>query len=684
MTTTNNPARAATAGELVKYRSQRAVVFTARINQASFAASVDEITYDTSTGTYTDVKAGMFCWIGTTAGAKNRGIARVRTTASATKIFINPNSEIAFADDLYLTIYTNPRQSSVPRLAIQHPATVYTARINQTFTTADKITELTYDTGAGVLADVLEGMTAFIGSGTGLSDKGMVRVRKTPSATVLYIGETSNVQFANNDFITIVDRFDLWARPLNVDAGVVRMDDDIEYGDTDRGGVIARLGPVAAVIEQTTGTLTFTPVNPSLSAAYDGAAITGYVFAAPGASTTANMTNPATASWTYPLTADSEYRFSCAITDDLTRTTTGYRRVFVNPAEIPFELNNVSGDYETGDWSFTVTCRSDVSGIYDRALAVLYVRDYHGKTVDNIGKLAGYENIIAQGWIDGESVEQDANSGMVTFTVRGAAQWMSRIIVDPLELTDTFIDPTTWGQIETMTVDKIMALVFYWMTTATRFMDVFLTGDSKRIRLYSMAGGNLLSEISAVAGKIFARPAVNSYGQMFVDIDAQMADAVTQAAFPIVLDITSADYQEPFEIDRSTNERTGMVQLGGLQDADGVTDIFLYSRAPGNIPNQFGNVSTYDDYIFVNSDECLILAGRLLAVENNQFDTLQITFPSSIRLFDIAPRMVAIMTTSAASNPRGIALTAQKLIPRQVSYSFDEGSPRTVVTLSLR
>jgi hypothetical protein len=229
-----------------------------------------------------------------------------------------------------------------------------------------------------------------------------------------------------------------------------------------------------------------------------------------------------------------------------------------------------------------------------------------------------------------------------------------------------------------------MALVFYWMTTATRFMDVFLTGDSKRIRLYSMAGGNLLSEISAVAGKIFARPAVNSYGQMFVDIDAQMADAVTQAAFPIVLDITSADYQEPFEIDRSTNERTGMVQLGGLQDADGVTDIFLYSRAPGNIPNQFGNVSTYDDYIFVNSDECLILAGRLLAVENNQFDTLQITFPSSIRLFDIAPRMVAIMTTSAASNPRGIALTAQKLIPRQVSYSFDEGSPRTVVTLSLR
>ena len=43
-------------------------------------------------------------------------------------------------------------QGAKLNIAIQHPTSVYTARINQTFTTLDGVAQLTYDGGSGTLA----------------------------------------------------------------------------------------------------------------------------------------------------------------------------------------------------------------------------------------------------------------------------------------------------------------------------------------------------------------------------------------------------------------------------------------------------------------------------------------------------------------------------------------------------
>ena len=53
-----------------------------------------------------------------------------------------------------LTKFRGDGQACKLHLAIQHPATVYSARINQTFTTLDAVAELTYDGGTGTLANV--------------------------------------------------------------------------------------------------------------------------------------------------------------------------------------------------------------------------------------------------------------------------------------------------------------------------------------------------------------------------------------------------------------------------------------------------------------------------------------------------------------------------------------------------
>ena len=152
--TSNFAARAATAGELIKFRGTKTEVFRCRINQGSFTAPVDEITYDTSTGNTTDVLPEYICYVSASAfGAKEKGVCKIRATPSGTKIYITANSLISFTDNDYLTVYTIDRNGSRLGLAIRHPQTVYTARINQA-TFDNQVAKITYDGGVGTLANV--------------------------------------------------------------------------------------------------------------------------------------------------------------------------------------------------------------------------------------------------------------------------------------------------------------------------------------------------------------------------------------------------------------------------------------------------------------------------------------------------------------------------------------------------
>jgi hypothetical protein len=596
------------------------------------------------------------------------------------------NSPVRAATSPELTSLRSAGQWSKLGLAIHHPVTVYTARINQTFATLDRVAQLTYDGGSGTLANVLVNHTVFIGSAAGLYDKGVLRVRATPTATILYISETSNVQFANDDYITVIDRFDLTQRDISVDAGVVSMDYDIEFGSYANGGVIPRIGPLASVINQTSGTITFTPPNPSLSAAYDGATVSSYLFEAPSASTTSNMTSATAASWTYPLTANQEYRWSCSITDSLGRTVTAYRRVFVNPTDIDFILETPpSADYSSGGWSFAVTVFDSATkaDIYDQAFVVLYAKDYYNNTEGSIGKIAGYENIVSMGWIDGASIVYDNEDGSVTFTVMDAAGWLQKIRAMPFEIQNTASAATTWKEINDLTVDKALAHILFWTSTAPVVMDCFFTGDTSIIQILAQPAGTLYEQIDAISQNIFAKCLVNSYGQMYIEIDQQLATSAVKNALTVVMDVTTADYEAPLTIEVNTSEKVAMVELSGVATYDGVATEPLYSRAPGTVGERYGTIQSNDNYIFADQSDCNRLAGCLLAIANNDYEYIEVNFAQNNRLIDIAPRQWCTMSIAAGDTPRGITLSTARLIPRRVGYNFEDNVMRTYVSFEV-
>jgi len=559
-------------------------------------------------------------------------------------------------------------------LAIQHPVTVYTAHINQDFETVDGIAELIYDGGVGTLANVLPNMTLYVSTSAGVG-KGVCRVRKTPTSDRLYINQSSDIQFANDDILTVVNSFGLWQRDLTVTGGVVRMDYDLDFGTVTSGGVIPRIAPLVAVLhlsDGVDGAVEFSPPDPTLSACYDGANIVSFLYSAPGAVSTANMDTDHP-SWSY--SSSGEYRWSCTITDDLGRETVSHRWVFVDPARIPFKMeSNPTGDYGEGGWSFAVTCLADVarSQVYDRALCTLYATDYYGGVKGSVGKIAGYENVICSGWIDGESIVYDSESGEVTFTVQGAAYWLKKIRAFPFELQYTSGAPINWKQLQGMTVGKALAHLLSWTTTAPTVMDCFLTDSPARWKIFAEPSGSLLDQMTKMAGKVFSTALVNSYGQLFVEVDSQIISDTERATLPVIMDITKIDRIDGLEIVRNTSEKTSLVELSAASDYDGVASTQIYSRAPGTIGKKYGEPGTYDDYAIVDQSDCNRIAGRLLAVSNPDYEPLDIELSANSRLIDIAPRQYCTLSVSAEDNPRGVAFTSAKLIPRRIEYMFDE------------
>lgn len=108
--------RAATSPELTKLRSdgqwsrlylafaEQTVIFQARVNGTfSTTDQVASVPFDTvTTGAYTDLAENQTLYIGSSAGASDLGMARIKS-ATSTSIKIARTSDVSWADNLYLT-----------------------------------------------------------------------------------------------------------------------------------------------------------------------------------------------------------------------------------------------------------------------------------------------------------------------------------------------------------------------------------------------------------------------------------------------------------------------------------------------------------------------------------------------------------------------------------------------------
>ena len=583
-----------------------------------------------------------------------------------------------------LTYFRSSGQWSRIRAAIYQPSTVYTARINQVFSTFDKTLELTYDGGAGDLADVLPDMTVFFGSTAGAWDKGIARLRSI-DATEIYIGETSDISFADNDYITIVDDFALWARPILISSGVPYIDGGEAYSDqhTDWSPV-AVMGP-DRVVKLTGSSVT---VDFDFSGSFvQGSTIDEYLTAAPGAT---GIVDEDTA--TPSITWDSVgwKLVYLTLTAATGKTVFGVRYVYIwdeDNAPEPVFINSLRGSTDSGGWEASITLfdQASLSLVRDHAKVIVFSEDHYGRydnsTAIEIGPVEGAENILFNGWIARESIVWDSEGGSVSFTAYTAQFWLSQIPSWPFGVEFTTGTPAAWTEIRGLTIDLALLDLFLHATTAPRVMDIYLTGDTRYTKEAGSLASNLWAQINEIAfDQIFARPLVNWLNQLYVQIHPQLVPSGSRS-WPTVFNIGPQDIERPVNIERSTLEELALLDLSGINvNASGGAEAF-FSLAPGHSYGRYGEPEVQPKRLLSSQSQANTLAGLYRAWRNNEYKSIGMVFTGNNRLVDIAPRQKCTITISSSETKRGFTYSGG-LIPTSIErrHDLETGFLRTEIT----
>jgi hypothetical protein len=564
---------------------------------------------------------------------------------------------------------------------IIHPATfVVTARVNGTPGTLDRLAAIAYDGLAGNLGDVVPGQTLWIGTTAGAYDVGMARIRKAPDGANFYIGEESGnapgLAIADDQYLTVIDEMGIWARHaflVNIPAGIIDVDYDIAYADqhTVRAPIPVMGPPVW---------LEFPPGSPAVSVSFDardswvpgGAGIT-FSWTAPGASATSGM---ATAQPTITYNATGTYRVACAATAN-GRTTTGYRYVYVkDPATLStqFAVQQITGSMDSGGYSFDVVMYSgaDLATIRDRAFVMLVARDWAGtpEARQTVGYVVGRENILAMGWIYGETIDWNPDYGQVSFQVQGTRQWIGRTqaFITGLENVTSDSAVTSWILYNGLTFQAAIWHLLLWRSTLATMLDCLVEPNTWNAQEFPAPAASLWDQLVAFANlSIMAKPVCDRYGRLFVVKDSQIE--TDRSPYPEVMTLTTQDWIPPAVIKRSPFSVISLLFLNGAA-LSGSTPTAIFNLSPGHAPLQDGSEDHVEGLIIPDQATGLHLAGLTLGWKNNEYPSLAFQLAGNNRWLDIAPPMYVRLVLATTDTPRQLALNI-RMIPRVITYAYD-------------
>ena len=568
-----------------------------------------------------------------------------------------------------LTKVRSDYQASKLFLAIHNPAIVFQCQVNQTFDSLDRVVEVAYDNATGDYADIIPGMTAWVGSSAGAWDLGQVRVRKDATSNTLYVGENADVAWGDNVHLTVVDEFGIWARHPRVTDDAVFMDWDIAYDDQHEN-----CAPVP-IFEHQVLWLTGASVSTDIPASdswcpSDGAK--SYLWTSSGGT----LTNETTDTVTFEATEAGTYRIGCTVTVGGV-SKTGYRYVFVYDADNqPFQFsprNTPNGSYSRGGWEMGVNISdstADLSFIRDRALCILFSIDYYDAVEGSIGPVAGSENIICMGWIAGESISVNPVQGTASFDIQGPQAWIGTLeeFIDGIETTAG--TPTAWTNITNLTVDKALWHLITWRSTLSTMMSVYLTDDTRQALALQTGNGNLWSQIERNAAAIAAAPCCDRYGRLFVRINPQLIPLADRGDIPVVMELTKKDWQGEINVIRNVVSKNSQIVLSGVKYETGTEGSAFFSLSPGHTFKRFGSTTSVERLLLSSQEQANELAGIMLGWMNHEYD-FEIQGAGNNRFIDVTPEQYLAIDITPADNNRGISYNGNIVI-REVSLELRE------------
>lgn len=582
-----------------------------------------------------------------------------------------------------LTNIRKDNQWSELYLAVHMPDTVWSGRLNGAPSDNDEVATISVDGGAfgSGYSAAIKDMLMYVGSSAGAYDKGFVRIREDLSGTVtsIDIGEVSEISWADDDYLTIVEEFPLAPRHIRIDGSqVVYMDYDLTYASQsdphDDPDPVPVLGPSYRPV-WLTGASVDVDFDAGDSWTFDGS-ISGHsfsVFPATGAS----ISGGSTATPTITFTQSGTWRVGCTVTGSNGKSYTAYRYVRVfDTNDMPiqsFVLDECTGNWDAGGWNARITLY-DEAGLTDirkGTMVALFAKDYYGNTEVSQGPIADAETTLMVGWVANESINWDPEAGSVTLEIQGPQYWLSQMNGFPSGLEWAASDATTWLDMTTMTLQKGAWHFIHWRTTLTRILDFQVSTDTRQFALFNASPGTLWGQLTSESfATIVAHPCCDRFGRLFVEVEPQVLTTSERSSVPTVLTVTTEDLRRPVNLERRTVSAVGLVDLSGVVYSGG-TGTPLFSLAPGHIFKRLGaSVERVDRLALSSQGQSNTLAGHYLGWRNSEYPNVSLPFACNMRMIDVTPHQYVSLSISAGDTIRGISPTLT-LVPRTVSFTHD-------------
>lgn len=401
---------------------------------------------------------------------------------------------------------------------------IYSARVNQASFTSS-FAQVTYDGGAGTLADVRPGHTVILSHINDVSKGYFVgRIRKTPTGTIFYINETS-APVADNDYIFIIDDFKIWDKLGRQVSGVQYHDYDITFRQllpliyNLRSGYADWVDPDIGVLSLDLTALTL--------AATSGASIMAVEWDVADGTITAGDTDEIS------ITVEFEPGFRWihfTATDTGSRSITRHIPIWAHhPDTYPPQLLDAGSPQTSGDvasgFDASLAAYSGLDDLLDNTLIVAWAGDERYQ--DGTASLTG-DNITFVGRIrkrDSTSRADETASidGDVQLTLESPLTQLVRIEQLPYEMLNKTSTPTAFGQIRDMTLWRG---IVYLLSECSTFLELhslrFDDTSNKFLAPTRNPVGNILNAINDLAGSYNAALQMNAAGEAEIVRDARM------------------------------------------------------------------------------------------------------------------------------------------------------------------
>jgi len=545
-------------------------------------------------------------------------------------------------------------------ILIDDPTVVYTARA--TGEVAQDDYSLGFDGGSGTLGDCKPDMTLLIGSSAGACDVGIARLRKDPIAGTFYIGVDPSLEVSDDDYLTVLDDFELFAKHSFGEY----LDVDVSYSDQfeDFAPIPWFNGRVAVI--KAGETIEF---DATRSWAPDST-ISAYAWTFTGAD---SSTGTATATPTATYDTSGRYRVDFEVTAANGKNMTGYGFVFVLGDNLEAEKDVLINDPESDNDSGAV-CRVvmlDRPTIRDGARAIVFARDWYDGSEQSFGAVDGRENILIDGRIFGGTFEKDAMTERVEFEIGGPILDLSTTssqicgLIDTSYPDDSAGDLPDWAKLSDLTVAKGLHYLAVYRSTIARCLDFDVEDWGYACPKLTGDGEDLYSQMNTFAERAALHVSADRIGRIFIERDTQLYPIDDRTGdISVVMTFADGDWQGELSVTRRQKPEYGMAEAEGeIFSGGNLTKVG--GRSPGNQPARRGVMTSMSELYVDTVGDVLELAGLLAGSGAQEIASIALETAYNIRLFDVAPRQFVNITVDGDT---------LRCIPRRITERSVEGS----------